>query len=350
MKGLKGRIPKIKLIPTFNSLIKGINFHPQHPFFIQNHHSPPDYTDQEPLINKDQKETDSDIDVGHQHPNKPAPTIVDQKGKRSDLDIDVGHQVANKPTPKIEHQKGQQTDLNTDISQPTPKIEDLKGKETDLIVDAGHQNSNNPTPKIEIKETVIKEDHSRPPVSSNTIVKDESNPGIEETETETEEYPSLNDFELKCPPGGEDTVVLYTTSLRGIRKTFKDCSSIRYLLSTFHILVHERDVSMDMEFRDELWRLFHERVVPPKLFIKGRYIGGADEIIGLHEEGILKKLLKGIPLINIPCKECANMRFMVCPSCDGSHKVFTQTEDDAELCLQCPDCNENGLVKCSVCS
>jgi glutaredoxin domain-containing cysteine-rich protein 1 len=27
-------------------------------------------------------------------------------------------------------------------------------------------------------------------------------------------------FEEKCPPGGTDSVILYTTTLRGIRKTF----------------------------------------------------------------------------------------------------------------------------------
>ncbi|GMJ03786.1 hypothetical protein HRI_004047800 [Hibiscus trionum] len=303
MKGLKGRfLKKLKLIPTINSLIKGFTLNT---FCNQNPHSPPVYKDQDCKIN-------------------PEPVIdsEDQKGKETDLGIDVGHQ---------------------DTHKPTPKLEDQKVKETDLIIDVGHQNTNNPTPKIEIKEG-----HSRLPVSSHTIVKDETIP--ETVKIETADHPSLKDFEEKCPPGGEDSVVLYTTSLRGIRKTFKDCSCIRYLLSSLNILVHERDVSMDMEFREELWRLFGEQVVPPKLFIKGRYIGGADEVIGLHEEGKLKKLLKGIPSIHIPCRECANMLFLVCPNCDGSRKVFAQTEDNAELCLQCPDCNENGLVKCSVCS
>ncbi|GMJ09493.1 hypothetical protein like AT5G06470 [Hibiscus trionum] len=218
-------------------------------------------------------------------------------------------------------------------TQPVYKDQECKSniKETDLDIDV---DTNKPSPK---------EDHSRLP-NSNAIVKDES------VEVESEEHPCLKDFEERCPPGGEDSVVLYTTSLRGIRKTFEDCRSIRYLLNSFKILIHERDVSMDMEFREELWRLFGERVVPPKLFIKGRYIGGADEVIGLHEEGKLKKLLKGIPSINIPCRDCANMRFLVCPNCDGSRKIFDQTGFDDQHCLQCPDCNENGLVKCPVCS
>lgn len=226
--------------------------------------------------------------------------------------------------------------ININIPDPVTVSKDQKGKGTDSNqFDVGHQDNNKPAPKIEFKETVIKEGHAQLPIA------------IDKPETVKIHSP-LNDFEEKCPPGGEDSVVLYTTSLRGIRKTFKDCNAIRYILSSFKILVHERDVSMDMEFREELWRLFGERVIPPKLFIKGRFIGGADEVIGLHEEGKLKKLLEGIPS-NIPCSECANMRFLVCPSCDGSRKVFAETDDDSEMCLKCPDCNENGLVKCPAC-
>ncbi|KAE8663114.1 F26K24.5 protein [Hibiscus syriacus] len=232
------------------------------------------------------KETGSNIDVGPQNPKKPTPNIEYHKSKETGLNIDVGHQDINKPTTNIGDHKGKETGLNIDVghqetglnidvghqdtNKPTPNIEDQKGKENGLNIDVGNQDTNGPTPNIEVKETVIKEDHSPLPVSSNTIVKDEAIPVIENNEPE--ENPYLKDFEEKCPPGGEDSVVLYTTSLRGIRKTFKDCNNIKYLLSSFNILVHERDVSMDMEFREELWTLFGERVVPPKLFIKGRYM------------------------------------------------------------------------------
>ncbi|OMO68622.1 Glutaredoxin [Corchorus olitorius] len=171
---------------------------------------------------------------------------------------------------------------------------------------------------------------------------------------EEEEHPCLTDFEEKCPPGGEDSVIFYTTSMRGIRKTFEDCSSVRFLLESFKIKVYERDVAMDMEFREELWRVMGgNRVIPPKLFIKGRLIGGADEVVGLHEQGKLKKLFEGIPsnLPNCPCSGCGNMRFLVCSNCNGSRKVYNsaEKEGDNEMFMKCHDCNENGLVKCPVC-
>ncbi|KAI3791610.1 hypothetical protein L2E82_05465 [Cichorium intybus] len=163
------------------------------------------------------------------------------------------------------------------------------------------------------------------------------------------------EFEEKCPPGGSDAVVLYTTSLRGIRKTFEDCNTIRFLLGSFRVSYDERDVSMHMEFREELWRTLGGRVIPPRLFIKGRHIGGVEEVVGLHEQGKLEDLLNGIPRspTTEPCKGCGGIRFRVCFSCNGSRKVVSEdsadSDDDSPLPVSCLECNENGLVKCAVC-
>ncbi|XP_050383460.1 uncharacterized protein At5g39865 [Argentina anserina] len=173
----------------------------------------------------------------------------------------------------------------------------------------------------------------------------------EETDDE-QDLPCLLDFEEKCPPGGGDCVVLYLTSLTGIRKTYEDCKAIRFLLESFKVAVQERDVSMHMEFREELWKMFDSKVIPPRLFIKGRYIGGTDEVVVLHEQGKLKKLFGGIPLdlSNSPCSRCANMRFVVCFNCNGSRKVFADGDHEKdELHVKCAECNENGLIRCSIC-
>lgn len=170
---------------------------------------------------------------------------------------------------------------------------------------------------------------------------------------QSEVLSSLQEFEEKCPPGGSESVVLYTTSMRGIRKTFEDCTSIRFLLESLRVQYYERDVSMHLEYREELWSIMGCRVVPPRLFIRGRYIGGADEVVGLHERGMLRKLLQGIPLTpnNSACTGCAGVRFVLCFSCNGSRKIINQEgiEDD-EQAIRCSECNENGLVKCPICS
>ncbi|CAI9773976.1 unnamed protein product [Fraxinus pennsylvanica] len=158
----------------------------------------------------------------------------------------------------------------------------------------------------------------------------------------------LLDYEDKCPPGGTDTVILYTTGLRGIRKTFNDCHRIRTLLENLRISFYERDISLHSEYRDELWKILGEKVLPPRLFIKGRYIGGAAEVLVLHEQGKLKSLLEGIPIDKSegPCDGCAGIRFIVCFSCNGSRKIVPEGNGQV---MKCSECNENGLIICPFC-
>ncbi|PIN01733.1 Glutaredoxin [Handroanthus impetiginosus] len=174
---------------------------------------------------------------------------------------------------------------------------------------------------------------------------------VEKDLTSNSDDQIISEFEERCPPGGRDSVILYTTSLRGIRKTFEDCNTIKFLLESFRVKYSERDVSMHLEYREELWKVLGGKKVPPRLFIRGKYIGGADEVVGLHEKGSLKDLLRGITLTtsNYSCRGCGGMRFVVCCSCNGSRKVMSEGRNDG-LPMRCPDCNENGLVKCSICS
>lgn len=158
----------------------------------------------------------------------------------------------------------------------------------------------------------------------------------------------LAEFEEKSPPGGGESVVLYTTGIRGIRKTFEDCHKIRNLLENLRVVFFERDVSMHSEYRDEMWRILGGKMLPPRLFIKGRYIGGAEEVIGLHEQGKLKPLIAGIPTDGGGkcCEGCVGIRFIVCFNCDGSRKIVPEGDGDI---IVCSECNENGLIVCPFC-
>ncbi|KAI3691337.1 hypothetical protein L2E82_49672 [Cichorium intybus] len=156
----------------------------------------------------------------------------------------------------------------------------------------------------------------------------------------------LLDFKEICPPGGSDLVILYTTSVKGIRKTSKDCSSVRSFLKSLKILYQERNISMHSEFRDELLQILGKSVAVPQLFIKGRYIGGAEEVFRLHENGKFRPLLAGIPNISEgPCKRCAGARSVVCGKCNGSN-ILKSAEGGR---TKCTECNKNGLIKCPIC-
>eukprot|EP01018_Ginkgo_biloba_P013272 Gb_37928 [translate_table: standard] len=157
----------------------------------------------------------------------------------------------------------------------------------------------------------------------------------------------LENFEEKCPPGGENAVVLYTTTLRGIRKTFEDCNKVRSVLESCGVCISERDVSMHLSFRNELVDLMGKLVTVPRLFVKGRYIGGVDEVLRIHEQGRLSELLEGLPtdMAGKICDGCGGVRFVPCLECSGSRKLV----DEDNKVIRCPECNENGLIQCPIC-
>lgn len=161
---------------------------------------------------------------------------------------------------------------------------------------------------------------------------------------------SIKNAKLRAPPGGEDKVVLYFTSLRGIRKTFEDCCSVKLILRGFRVSVDERDISMHSPFRQELQDLLGKPMPVPRLFIGGKYIGGVEEIQQLHEIGELSKYLECFPVQahSKPCDGCGDVRFIPCQNCDGSRKIFTEEEGQG-LFIRCQQCNENGLIRCPVC-
>jgi glutaredoxin domain-containing cysteine-rich protein 1 len=142
--------------------------------------------------------------------------------------------------------------------------------------------------------------------------------------------------------------VLYFTSLRVVRKTFEDCRTVRSILQGFHLPIDERDVSMDAQFLDELQEIIGcQKFSLPLVFIGGRYIGGAEEIRQLHENGELKKLIARLPVVDPnACDLCGGLRFIVCERCDGSHKVYKEKMGFRS----CTVCNVNGLIRCPSCS
>ena len=177
----------------------------------------------------------------------------------------------------------------------------------------------------------------------------------------------LEAFERRCPPGGERAVVLYTTSLRGVRKTFEDCARVRRLLEGLRVAFLERDVSMHAPYREELRALLCGQdgaaadqapafPVPPHLFVDGRYLGGADEVVALHERSQLRPVLRRAPRRGAgdgPCAVCGGAWFVVCGGCSGSHWLHDAggaTAPTAAGRVPCSACNENGLIPCPLCS
>ncbi|XP_074286555.1 uncharacterized protein At3g28850 [Silene latifolia] len=163
-------------------------------------------------------------------------------------------------------------------------------------------------------------------------------------------------------------VILYFTSLRGVRKTYDDCCFVRLMLKGLGVRVDERDVSMHLGFKDELKELLGEGSIKgglPKVFVGNKYIGGADEIRRLNEDGKLEKVFQGCEMMDDDggnlievCEACGDVRFVPCETCSGSCKIYYECEEDDEEYEEdeyeygfqrCPDCNENGLIRCPLC-
>ncbi|GAB4834583.1 hypothetical protein Ancab_032842 [Ancistrocladus abbreviatus] len=183
----------------------------------------------------------------------------------------------------------------------------------------------------------------------------ESFPGKDSGGFKPDQEGPTESVSTEVPPGGANSVVLYTTSLRGVRRTFEDCNTARSVLETHRVVFDERDVSLHADFLHELRELVESEeaggggMVPvPSLFGKGRYQGGVEQVVELNEAGRLGRILswarveRGVQ----ECEGCGGARFVPCFKCSGSCKVLVGEKGEKG---RCPRCNENGLVGCPLC-
>jgi glutaredoxin domain-containing cysteine-rich protein 1 len=129
---------------------------------------------------------------------------------------------------------------------------------------------------------------------------------------------------------------------------------------------------MHSGFKEELRELMREGFSGgglPRVFIGRKYVGGAEEIRRMHEEGQLEKLVEGCEMlgdgggggVGEACEACGDIRFVPCETCSGSCKIYYEGDDEEQEELEegeetgeygfqsCPDCNENGLIPCPIC-
>uniref|UniRef100_A0ACD5ZQR4 Uncharacterized protein n=1 Tax=Avena sativa TaxID=4498 RepID=A0ACD5ZQR4_AVESA len=167
-----------------------------------------------------------------------------------------------------------------------------------------------------------------------------------------------------APRARNSMVVVYFTSLRGVRKTFEDGRAVHTILGYYGVRVDERDVSMHAAFKDELRGLLDGGLALPRVFVVGdggqqqqwqwHDLGGADDVRAQHEAGELARVLEGCEPLgenHAPCPGCGDIRFQPCYTCYGSCRVFAGDEGGylGGTFQHCSDCNENGLIRCPVC-
>ncbi|XP_078174483.1 uncharacterized protein LOC144568121 [Carex rostrata] len=207
----------------------------------------------------------------------------------------------------------------------------------------------------------IQELGSMRPVKENSFIlrdKEQKKTGSEATNSAIALWRRRRDplegYPERHPAGkGGEGIVLYTTTLRGVRRTFEDCERARLAVEAYGteagIMLGERDVSLHSEYLKEMKELAGEDAVVPRLFIRGRYIGGIEEVMDLADTGKLREMLKWVKEgkgASKDCEGCGGARFVPCFTCHGSCKVVTKDGKGVE---RCGTCNENGLDLCPIC-
>ncbi|XP_059626439.1 uncharacterized protein LOC132269305 [Cornus florida] len=177
-----------------------------------------------------------------------------------------------------------------------------------------------------------------------------NSPAVEPNATPSSEEAAAQSEPSISLPGAERRIVVYFTSLRVVRPTFEDCRTVRAILRGFRVSIDERDLAMDSAFLEELQGILGQpkksKLTLPRVFIGGRYMGGAEEIRTLHEAGDLKKYVEGLPAEEPGvCEVCGGYRFILCDECSGSHKCYSEKGGFRS----CTACNENGLIRCPSC-
>ncbi|PIA38172.1 hypothetical protein AQUCO_02800076v1 [Aquilegia coerulea] len=103
----------------------------------------------------------------------------------------------------------------------------------------------------------------------------------------------LAKFKSRCPPGGENAVVVYTVS-SGRRDNIDYSEYIVSMLKSYQIEVDERDTA-GRAYMSELQTVLGKKgVYPPVVFVKGKQLA-FDKMVEMDTQGTLGKLFEGIP-------------------------------------------------------
>ncbi|XP_013782517.1 glutaredoxin domain-containing cysteine-rich protein CG12206-like [Limulus polyphemus] len=152
----------------------------------------------------------------------------------------------------------------------------------------------------------------------------------------------------------EGRVVLYTTTMGIIRRTFEKCRHVRNILQTLLVKFEERDVFMNRTHQRELLERLETGVVQvPQIFVEGNWFANAEILESLNESGELRQVLRPYKRSSFGgvCQQCGGFRYLPCSLCGGSKKSANHRHhfNIGYVALRCMNCDESGLIRCDKC-
>ena len=104
------------------------------------------------------------------------------------------------------------------------------------------------------------------------------------------------------------------------------------VLGGHKVVLNERDVSLHEEFLREVKELVDgEVVVLPRVFVKGRCLGGLEVLVELNETGQLGRILNAtcveMGIRRQTCGGCGGARLFPCFDCAGSCKIVWRGDE-----------------------
>ncbi|CAM0880578.1 unnamed protein product [Alopecurus aequalis] len=266
--------------------------------------------------------------------------------------------------------------------QPSPPQKEQPSTQTPRVAGTGEAGKKAPPPAAPYLHGSEGSDAKKPPpeLTGRRVVKE--NPFLlRDRETKNADGTAaapkwrrrdpFEGYPERRPPGASGGgVVLYTTTLRGVRRTFEDCERARAAVETCAeaagLPMYERDVALHGEYLREIRELLADGEEqgagvspPPRLFVMGRYLGGAEACTELVENGKLAEMLRWARARGEACaakdgrgcEGCGGARFVPCLECGGSCKVVVGGDGSVTsgVVERCGKCNENGLMMCPIC-
>eukprot|EP00055_Hartaetosiga_balthica_P009848 m.40359 g.40359 ORF g.40359 m.40359 type:complete len:572 (+) comp6921_c0_seq5:61-1776(+) len=146
-----------------------------------------------------------------------------------------------------------------------------------------------------------------------------------------------------------NTIVLYITSVTGIRSTYESCQKMIKIFQLQGKKYRVKNIALDSRFAKELAERLSPEATVPQAFVNFAHLGDLERVTQLNESKKLNEILHSFETSTSDCDKCGGSGFYPCTWCFGSKKSIKTSFAKTDSVLKCTVCNEIGLQRCDAC-